>query len=165
MHTYIRPHTHTHMHDESGESEIENAVDFRMDSLRLSSSWLNANVSRLLYCHSCVFVCVCVQVLLLLLLLCMQANGMRCLRFVSVWRTKKNCRQVKSKHRAAFDSQSGLSLCRLSLSCLALCASLCELCVALATTFDLCSEADITWPGLKWDSLRIPEIERWRLGN
>lgn len=83
MHTYTHPHTHTHMHDESSKSEIENVVDFRMDSLRLSSSWLAANVSSVaLCCQSCV--CVCVQ-----LLCCMQAKGMRCLRFVSVSANKE----------------------------------------------------------------------------
>lgn len=115
MHTYIRPHTHTHMHDESGESEIENAVDFRMDSLRLSSSWLNANVSRLLYCHSCVCEWQCVQVLLLLLLLCMQANGMRCLRFVSVSANKEKLptSQIEASARPLTLSQACLSVaCR-----------------------------------------------------
>lgn len=112
MHTYIRPHTHTHMHDESGESEIENAVDFRMDSLRLSSSWLNANVSRLLYCHSCVCEWQCVQVLLLL---CMQANGMRCLRFVSVSANKEKLptSQIEASARPLTLSQACLSVaCR-----------------------------------------------------
>lgn len=167
MHTYIRPHTHTHTH-----TCMTSPVNQKLKTLSTSAwtrcgfqvpGWMPMSASYSAATH----VCVCVQVLLLLLF---QANGMRChiirLRFVSVWRTKKNCREVKSKHRAAFDSQSGLSLCRSPAS---LCALHSVLCVSLATTFDLCSEADITWPGLKWDSRRIPELEplllRWRLAN
>lgn len=112
-HTYAHTLTHTLTH-----TCMTSPVSQKLKTLstsawtRCGSSWLNANVSRLLYCHSCVCEWQCVQVLLLL---CMQANGMRCLRFVSVSANKEKLptSQIEASARPLTLSQACLSVaCR-----------------------------------------------------
>lgn len=144
MHTYTRPHTHIH-------TCMTSPVNQKLKTLSTSAwtrcgfqvaGWLPTSAEEL-FAASHVCVCVCVSSCCAVCRLKVCAAYALC----QFRRTKKNCRQVKSKHRASFDSPS--------LSCLphfVLC------CVVLATTFDLCSKADITWPGLNWDSRRILRV-------
>lgn len=90
-HTYAHTLTHTLTH-----TCMTSPVSQKLKTLSTSAwtrcgfqvaGWMPMSAGSSTATHVCL--CVCVQVLLLLLLLCMQANGMRCLRFVSVSANKE----------------------------------------------------------------------------